>query len=109
LNKIRSVGELEEKDLHELVEEADFVSDFFNTKMGKLLTSVCQKTADKVDRQIAYTADATNVSEMTMLQTKLRFYKYEINTLFQSIIEEGALAQQEIELRNQEQSEEPTS
>ena len=107
-----NISELEEKDLHDLAEEADFVSKFFEGRMGKILKRACARTADGVDRQIAFNSDPTNVAEMTLLQTKLRFYKYEIHTLFQSIISEGEIAQQEIDLRKEEKDEnyeEPTS
>ena len=73
--------------------------------MGKILIRACKRTADGVGRQIAYNSDPTNVAEMTMLQTKLRFYKYEIHTLFQSIVSEGELAQNEIEERKDEEGE----
>jgi len=109
LNEFKDISELEEKDLTELVEEADFVRKFFDTRMGKILTSVCRKTADRVDKQIAYDCDPTDVREMTMLQTKLRFYKYEVHTLFQSIIADGELAQRELDLIKEEKDEEPTS
>lgn len=106
------ISELEDKDLHDIVEEADFVSKFFEGKMGKILIRACKRTADGVDRQIAYNSDPTDVKQMTLLQTKLRFYKYEIHTLFQSIVAEGEIAQQEIDSRkddDEEHNEEPTS
>ena len=100
-----SVSELEEKDLRDLIEQAQFVDKFFESRMGKILINACKRNADKIDREIAFHSDPTNVAQMSMLQTKLRFYKYEISTLFNSIVEEGKLAQIELE----EQYGEPTS
>ena len=87
-----NVGELEEKDLRELIERGQFAERFFENRAGQLLLDACKRNADMIDRQIAYHSDPTNVSQNALLQTKLRFYKYEVKTLFESIIEEGKLA-----------------
>ena len=103
-----NVNELEDKDLHDIVEEGNYVEKFLPSKMGEILFNACNRKAEEASRQIAYHSKPTDVAETTMLHTKLRFFKYEIHALFKSIVNEGEIAQQEIDLRK-EDHEEPTS
>jgi hypothetical protein len=93
------IRELEDKDLYDLIEQGDYVNNFLKSKMGAIVIEACKRIAEKIDRQIAFKVNPHDTSKVTELQTKLRFYKYEIYNLFEVLKEDGEKAQIELEER----------
>jgi hypothetical protein len=93
------IRELEDKDLYDLIEQGDLAGNFLKSRIGVIFIEACKRIAERIDRQIAFNCNPSDTSKVSELQTKLRFYKYEVFNMFDVLKEDGEKANQELDER----------
>jgi len=96
--------ELDEKDLYDIVEDANEAMKLLNGPNGKVIKNASDRIVERAIYKFAKQTDPKDLAKVIELQLIIRKYKYGLFEEVQKLHQEGEEAQKEIDNRNQTES-----
>ena len=96
--------ELEEKDLYDIIEDANEAMKLLNGPNGNVIKNASNRIVERAIFKFAKQTDPKDIAAVIELQLIIRKYKYGLFEEVQQLAQEGEEAQKELDNRNQTES-----
>ena len=93
-------SELEDKELHDIIEQSDMAEKFLDSPFGKIIQEAAKRITERAVMDFAKHADPSNIAAMWELKLTIRKYKYGLFDEIKILAEEGRWAYDELTERH---------